>query len=164
MAIYVISHSDPDCYAPTYLEGPEVEDWESHCNQFMDEITAKAIQFSSKGEMSYYGSENSFSMKVGEAELCEATVAVMESKGYKKIKFSELNFCWQGEWQENPHIEAYNLQCNIDDDKECLEDFESRIDEDPDLEGSISYLQDAIVAKTKALAELKEKHPEIDKK
>jgi len=35
--IYLVSYSWHESYVPKIMEGPEVEDWQSYCNSFLEE-------------------------------------------------------------------------------------------------------------------------------
>ena len=167
MALYVVSYSDPECYSPTYMEGPEVENWEEYCKSLMDEIVAKAIQLCSKGKIDIYKHKNNWNNIIRENDLCDATIKVLESKGYKKIKLPNMDFNWQDDWRENTRIVAHNMKAEIEHDKEYMKEIkQEKKKKDPGYPGDdhLKYFKDKINQAREELAKFIKEHPEISKK
>lgn len=153
MALYIVSHSDPESYAPTFLEGPEVENWEEYCNSLMPEIIERAIELGTKGNKNFYGNENKWSDQIREMEMSEATITVLKTKGYKVVQLPNMNFFWLGDWSKNPKIALHNIEAEIDFLQYTIKEYEE--ENDPDNEGGINYMKEKIIE----LKKLQEKHP-----
>ena len=159
MALYIVSHSGPESYAPTFMEGPEVENWEEYCNSLMPEIVKKAIEFGTKGNKNFYGNKNEWTDKIDEMEMGEAAVKVLETKGYKTIRLPSIDFGWRGSWMDNPQIAVHNLEAEIDYFQHSIEGLEE--ENDPENQNSIDYMKEKIIEHTEELQKFKEKHQKI---
>jgi len=136
MALYVVSHSDPECYAPTYLEGPEVENWEKYCEGLINEAIEQAIYFATKGNMNIYNDENEWDSTIYQENLSEALIKVLESKGYVQTSLPNVNFNWQGDWRDDKKIIIHNMRADIQRYESFLEEAkQEKTDGDEDFVG-----------------------------
>jgi len=148
MALYIVSHSDPESYAPTFMEGPEVENWEEFCQSLMPEIVERAIEFGTKGKKNFYGNKNEWTDHISEMEMSEATITILKTKGYRVVQLPNMNFFWLGDWSKNPQIHVHNIKAEIESLQNSIRGLKE--EEDPENQHSIDYLEEKV-------AELKEK-------
>jgi len=149
MALYTVSHSDPEGSVPTYLEGPEVKNWEKYCESLMDEAKEKAICFATKGNKNAYDDLNEWNSTIYQEDLSAALVTILESKGYVITTLPNMDFYWQGKWKDDEAIIIHNLRAEIDRDESFIEDSKERSDVE-----SVEYFKNRISEMKKNLEKL----------
>lgn len=77
--IYELNYTWYEDYSPIFLEGPEVQDWKSHCLSLLPEAVKRAVE-----------QESSW---VGWQEVVEAMADLLCQSGYRRIKFEYFG-CW----------------------------------------------------------------------
>lgn len=84
--IYVVSLCDVETYIPTYLSGPEVDDFDKLCNSLINKATSNALDKCSKN---IYDKKNNISERVHGDNILQELIKLLINKGYKEIKFDE---------------------------------------------------------------------------
>lgn len=137
--LYLVSSQDPDCYNPTLLEGPEVENWKEYCESFNEELIQKSL--------------NSDEYFIDEVELKNNLISILKEKGYKEVNPIEYCFTFgEIEILNDPRIKLYKLEKAIEE----FRDFIGKEATEPNTEHYQKRIKEMEEEKRKILGELNE--------